>query len=82
MSSLRVIGKRRSKKKQQKETEKQHHVVVTENNLFKDFTTKGVRNYDQKLSDQLDGAAYLPARNLPQREEFHAATLSSLPDYF
>ena len=54
MSSLRVIGKRRSKKKQQKETEKQHHVVVTENNLFKDFTTKGVRNYDQKLSGKLD----------------------------
>ena len=35
-------------KKQQEETEKHQHVNVTEKNLFKDFTTEGIRNYDQK----------------------------------
>ena len=48
MSSLRVMVKRSREKKQQKATEKQQHVIVTENNLFKGFTTEGVRNYDQK----------------------------------
>ena len=48
MSSLRVMVKRSRIKKQQEETEKRHHVIVTENNLFKDFTKEGVRNYDQK----------------------------------
>ena len=54
MSSLRVTVKRSRGKKQQKETEKQQHVIVTENNLFKGFTTEGVRNYDQKYSGKLD----------------------------
>ena len=48
MSSLRVIVKRSKGKKQQEETEKQQQVIETENNLFKGFTTEGVRNYDQK----------------------------------
>ena len=34
------------------------------------------------LTATLDGAADLTARNLPQREEFHATSLSSLPEYF
>ena len=48
MSSLRVLIKRNRGKKQQKEIEKHQHVIVTENNLFKGFTTKGIRNYDRK----------------------------------
>ena len=28
--------------------EKPQHVTVTENNLFKDFITEGILNYDQK----------------------------------
>ena len=48
MSSFRVMVKNRRGKKQQKETKKQHYVIVTENNAFKHFTTKGVRNYDLK----------------------------------
>ena len=54
MSFLRVMVKRKRGKKQQKETEKQQHVIVTENNLIEAFTTKGVRNYDQKQSGKLD----------------------------
>ena len=34
------------------------------------------------LTVTVDGAADLPGRNLPQREEFHVKPLSSLPDYF
>ena len=48
MSSLEVVGKRSGRKRQQEETEKQQHVIVTENNLFKGFTTKGIRNYNRK----------------------------------
>ena len=48
MFSLRVMVKRSSEKKQQGETEKQQHNIVLENNLFKGFTTEGVRNRDQK----------------------------------
>ena len=46
--------KRSRGKKLQEETEKQQHVIVTKNNLFKGFTTEGVRNYDQKYSGKLD----------------------------
>ena len=42
-----MVKRSRGKKKQQ-ETEKQQHVIVLENNLFKDFTTKVVQNYDRK----------------------------------
>ena len=45
---LLVMVKRSREKKKQEETEKQHHVNVTENNLFKRFTTKGVRSNDLK----------------------------------
>ena len=48
ISSLLVMDKTSRGKKQQKEREKMQHVIVTENNLFKGFTTEGVRNYDQK----------------------------------
>ena len=48
MSSLPVMVKGSRGKKQKEETDKQQHVIVTENNLFKGFTTKGIRNYDQK----------------------------------
>ena len=52
-SSSRVMVKNnREGKKQHEETEKQQNIIVTENNLFKDFTTEGVRNYDQKLSSK------------------------------
>ena len=44
MSSLRVMVKRSRGKKEQEETEKQQHNIVAEDNLFKDFTTKGARN--------------------------------------
>ena len=50
--------KRSRGKKQQEEAEKQQHVIVTEYNLFKDLTTKGVRNNDQKKSDELDSGVY------------------------
>ena len=59
MPSLRVMVKRSSGNKQQKETEKQQYVIVTENKLFKGYTTKGVRNYDQKLSGKLDSGVAL-----------------------
>ena len=49
-----MVIKEAEKKKHQEETEKQQHVIVTENNLFKGFTTQGVRNYDQKYSGKLD----------------------------
>ena len=63
MSSLRVMVKRRGGKKKQEEIEKQQHVIVTENNLFKGFTTEGVRNYDQKYSGKLDsGIAWNSSR--------------------
>ena len=39
----------KERKKQQEETEKQPHVIVTENNLFKGFTAKDVRNQDKKV---------------------------------
>ena len=48
MSSLRVMVKRSRGKKQQEEIKKQQHVIVTENNLFKGFTGKGIRNYNKK----------------------------------
>ena len=54
MSSLRVMVKRSRGKKQHRKTEKQQHIIVTENNVFKGFTTEGVRNYDQKFSGNLD----------------------------
>ena len=41
-------------KKQQEETEKQKRVIITENNLFKDITSKSIRNYDRKQSGKLD----------------------------
>ena len=34
------------------------------------------------LTATVNGAADLPARNLPQREEFHAMPLSILTEYF
>ena len=37
-----------NRKKQQKEKEKQQHIIMAENNLFKGFTTEGVRNYEKK----------------------------------
>ena len=40
--------KRSRGKKQQEETKKYQHVIVTENNLFKGFTTKALRNCDRK----------------------------------
>ena len=42
------MGKRSREKKQQEEAEKKQHVIVAENNLFKGFSTRGVRNYDPK----------------------------------
>ena len=48
MSYLEVMVKRSRGKKEQEETEKQQHVILKENNLFKSFTTEGVRNSDQK----------------------------------
>ena len=48
ISSLRVMVKRSRGKKQEKKIQKQQHVIVAENNLFKGFTTEGVRNYNQK----------------------------------
>ena len=48
MSSLRDTVKRNRGKKQKEETEKQQHVTITENYLFKSFTTKDARYYDQK----------------------------------
>ena len=48
MCSLRVMVKRSRGKEEQEETDKQQHIIITENNLFKGFTTEGVRNYDQK----------------------------------
>ena len=41
-----------------------------------------IKNSPASLTVTVDGAADLPSRNLPQLEEFHAAPLSSLPDYF
>ena len=46
MSYLQVMVKRSKGKKQQDETEKQQQVIVSESNLFKDLSTKAVRNYD------------------------------------
>ena len=46
--------KRSRGKKQLNEIEKQQHIIVTGNNLFKGFTTEGVRNYDQNLPEKLD----------------------------
>ena len=37
-----------------KEAEKQQHVNVAEKILFKCFTTRSVRNYDQKYSSKRD----------------------------
>ena len=55
--------KRSRGKKQKKEIEKQQYVSLTENNLFKGFTTEGVRNYDQKWSGKLDsGVAWYSSR--------------------
>ena len=86
MAVLRVMVKKSRGKKKQEKTEKQQYVIVTENNLFEDFITKGVRNYDRKQFGQLESdvhdAADLVARNLPQREEFYAMPLSSLANYF
>ena len=48
MSSLGVMVERGRRKKYQEETEKQQHVIVTENNLFKSFAAKAVRNYERK----------------------------------
>ena len=48
MSSLRVMVKISTGKEQQEETEKQQQVIVTENNLYKGFTRKCVRNYYRK----------------------------------
>ena len=59
VSALRVIVKRSRGKKRQKETERQQYVIVAENNLFKGFTTKGVRNYDHKYSGNLDSGVAL-----------------------
>ena len=49
MPSLRVMVQRSGGKKQQEETEKRQHVIETENNLFKRFTTEGVKNSNHKL---------------------------------
>ena len=86
MCSLQVKVKRSREKKQQEEIEKQHHVIVTENNLFKIFTKKLFKimaeSSPTSLTATVDGAADLPARNLPLCEEFHEMPLSMLPDYF
>ena len=45
---------------------------MTENNLFKGFTTKGVKGIKNSLASftaMVDDDADLPARNLPQRED-------------
>ena len=51
---MQVTVKKKQRKKQQQETKKQQYVIVTETCLFKGFTTKGVRNYEQKESGKLD----------------------------
>ena len=53
---MRVKVKRSTGKKQQEEITKQENVIVTENNLFKGYTTEGVRNYYQKYSGKLDNS--------------------------
>ena len=59
---------------------------MAENNLFKGFTTIGFEIMTEispaSLTEIVDGAADLPAKNLPQREESHATPLLSLSDYF
>ena len=48
---------------QLKEAEYQQHINVTGKSLFKGFSTKSVRNYDQKLSFKLDiGVAWNSSR--------------------
>ena len=79
--------KRRGGKKQQEELKKQQHVIVTENSLLQKVLLQKVfeittENSPASLTTTAEGAADLPARNLPQREEFHATPLSSLLDYF
>ena len=59
---------------------------MKENSLFKGFTQNvfeiTTRSSPARLTATVDGAVDLPDRNLPQREEFRATPLSSLPDYF
>ena len=78
--------KRCREKKQQEETEKQQHVLVTEKVYLKLLLQKvfeiTIRNIPANLKEEVDGTADLPARNLLQREEFHASPQSSWPDYF
>ena len=66
MPSLRVMVKKCKGKKQQEETGKQQHVIVTKINLFKGFTTKGVRNYDRKLSGMFGSDSTLPCTSTGQ----------------
>ena len=86
MSFLRIMVKRSIEEKQQEETEKQQHVIVTKNNLFKILLQKVIEIKTESnatsLTASVDGAADLPASNLPQRKEFHEKPLSSLPHYF
>ena len=80
MAALRVFERCR-RKEHQEETEKQQHVIVTENNLFKGFSTKDVRNYYRKQSGQLDNDGRWrcgsTGEDLAQREEFRAAPLTA-----
>ena len=54
------------KEAKKKETEKQQHVIVTESNLFKGFTTKSVRNYDQKYFGKIDNDGRQRCESLSQ----------------
>ena len=86
MLSLRVMVKRSRGKWQQEETEKQQYVIVQKKMYLKVLLQKvfeiTTESCPASLTATVDGAAVLPTRNHPQREEFHAMSLSSLPDYF
>ena len=85
MSSFWVKVKRSRGKKQQEETrnismllwQETIYLKVLQQKVFQITTESSLPS----LTARVDGAAELLARNLPQREEFFATPLSSLPDY-
>ena len=81
MSSLRVMFKRGRERKKQRNSStllrlKTFYLKVLLQKTFK-IT---IENSTAKLIATVDGTADLPARNLPQSEEFYVVLLSSLMD--
>ena len=82
-----LVMVKRSKKKRDRKKQRSSTTLLRQKTVYlKVFLQKvfeiTTERSPAKLTATVDGATDLSSKNLPQCEEFHATSLSNLPDYF